>query len=124
MLEWYAAYWDYRDNMVAVRELVQHVLAEATGSLVVERDGVALDFGGEWEVLDYRDLVLRHSGVDLREVGDLPALVAAIRSGVAGSGPIAGNERLLADADDAASYAGLVDVLYKRTVRPSLVQPC
>ena len=27
MLEWYAAYWDYRDNMRFLQELVQHVVA-------------------------------------------------------------------------------------------------
>jgi lysyl-tRNA synthetase class 2 len=125
MLEWYAAYWDYRDNMRAVRELVQHVLVEATGSTVVEVEGVALDLGGEWPEHDYRDLVATHAGIDLRDAADLAALAGAIRAGVAAAdGPIAGNERLLADADDAASYAALVDALYKRTVRPSLVQPC
>lgn len=124
MLEWYAAYWDYTDNMVAVRELLQHVLVEATGTTVVDHAGVSLDFGGEWPVLDYRELVAEHTGIDLREVGDLESLAAAIREGVGGDGPISGNERLVGDAEEAASYAALVDVLYKRTVRPSLVQPC
>jgi lysyl-tRNA synthetase class 2 len=69
--------------------------------------------------------VATHAGIDLRDAADLAALAGAIRAGVAAAdGPIAGNERLLADADDAASYAALVDALYKRTVRPSLVQPC
>ena len=57
MLEWYAAYWDYRDNMVAVRELLQHVLTEATASepeiatLRFTSAGGAIEIGGEPVIL-------------------------------------------------------------------------
>jgi lysyl-tRNA synthetase class 2 len=112
MLEWYAAYWDYRDNMTAIRELFQAVLDDVVGSRVIEYDGVQLDFDGEWPVIDYREAVYKATGVDLREVRDLPALRSAL----------AENPQW-ADLD-APSYAGLVDMLYKKTVRPGLIQPC
>jgi lysyl-tRNA synthetase class 2 len=113
MLEWYAAYWDYTDNMVAIRELIVDTLTEVTGSAVVEAAGQTLDFSAEWPVLDYRTLVRDATGIDLAEIRDVAALAAAI------------TERGIAeDLADAPSYASLVDLLYKRTVRPSLVQPC
>lgn len=113
MLEWYAAYWDYRDNMRAIRELVQHLLVEVLGTTTVTYGGVELDFGGEWPEHDYRTLVRDHTGIDLAALRDVEALKEAIR------------ERGIAeDLDDAPSYAALVDLLYKRTVRPGLVQPC
>ena len=76
LLEWYAAYWDYRDNMAVVRELLQSLLSDVLGSQTIEYEGVTLDFGGEWPVLDFRDEVHRATGVDLREVRDLPTLRA------------------------------------------------
>ncbi len=111
MLEWYAAYWDYRDNMSAVRELVQSVLDDVVGSRTVTYGTVELDFDGDWPELDYRDEVRKATGVDLRAVRDLEGLRAVLADGP--------HEDL-----DAASYAALVDRLYKKAVRPRLVQPC
>ncbi|MCC5952235.1 MAG: lysine--tRNA ligase [Acidimicrobiia bacterium] len=113
MLEWYAAYWDYRDNMVAVRELIVDVLGTVLGTTVVDIDGQQVDFAAQWPEYDYRTLVAEHTGIDLSEVRTVEALKAAI------------SERGIAeDLAEAPSYASLVDLLYKRTVRPSLVAPC
>ncbi len=111
MLEWYAAYWDYRDNMTFVRELILAVLDEVLGTRTVTYGGVKLDFGADWPELDYRTEVARRTGIDLTVVRDLPTL----RERVAALG---------LDVEEAMSYAGLVDLLYKKTVRPTLVQPC
>jgi lysyl-tRNA synthetase class 2 len=111
MLEWYAAYWDYRDNMVAIRELIQAVLDDVIGSRTIQYGDVTLDFDGEWPELDYRDEVLKSTGVNLREVRDLQSLRAALKGGP--------HAEL-----DGPSYAALVDMLYKKTVRPNLIQPC
>jgi lysyl-tRNA synthetase class 2 len=113
MLEWYAAYWDYTDNMTAVRDLIVAALEEVTGSTSVELDGVTLDFGASWPVIDYRTAVRDATGIDLAVVRDVDTLKAEIA------------ERGIADdLGDTVSYGALVDLLYKRTVRPSLVQPC
>ncbi|WP_043604010.1 MULTISPECIES: lysine--tRNA ligase [Protofrankia] len=111
MLEWYAAYWDYRDNMAFVRELILAVLDDVLGTRTVTYEGVKLDFGADWPELDYRVEVARRTGIDLAVVRDLPTL----RERVAGLG---------LDVENAPSYAALVDLLYKKTVRPELVQPC
>ncbi|MDQ3761255.1 MAG: lysine--tRNA ligase [Actinomycetota bacterium] len=111
MLEWYAAYWDYRDNMAFVRKLILAVLDEVLGTRTVTYDGVKLDFGTDWPELDYRTEVARRTGIDLTVVRDLSTL----RERVTGLG---------LDVEEAMSYAGLVDLLYKKTVRPELIQPC
>ncbi len=111
MLEWYAAYWDYRDNMAFIRELILTVLDEVLGTRTVTYGGVKLDFGVDWPEVDYRAEVARRTGIDLTAVRDLPAL----RERVTGLG---------LDTEGAVSYAALVDLLYKKTVRPHLVQPC
>jgi lysyl-tRNA synthetase class 2 len=104
MLEWYVAYWDYTDNMRFTQELLRRA-ARAADS--------ALDFEREWPVVDYRTAVREETGIDLTAIRDVDALAAAMRE--------AGLE--VPDAD-AVSYARLADSLYKRTVRPKLVQPC
>jgi lysyl-tRNA synthetase class 2 len=111
MLEWYAAYWDYRDNMRFVRELILTVLDEVLGTRTVTYDGVKLDFGADWPELDYRSEIARRTGIDLTVVRDLPTLREQVG-------------RLGLDVEEAVSYAGLVDLLYKKVVRPELVQPC
>lgn len=110
-LEWYAAYWDYRDNMVFFREMILAVLDDVLGTRTVTYDGVKLDFGADWPELDFRAELAKRTGIDLTVVRDLPAL----REHVA---------RLGLNVGDAVSYAGLVDLLYKKTVRPELIQPC
>lgn len=110
-LEWYAAYWDYRDNMVFFREMILAVLDDVLGTRTVTYDGVKLDFGADWPELDFRAELAKRTGIDLTVVRDLPAL----RDHVA---------RLGLNVGDAVSYAGLVDLLYKKTVRPELIQPC
>lgn len=107
MLEWYVAYWSYRDNMRFVRELIQHVLRECVGSTRVRHGDVELDFAGEWPEVDYREAVRDATGIDLGKEPKRPDVVAG----------------LIPDLPKGTSYAGAVDALYKRFVRPNLVQP-
>lgn len=111
MLEWYTAYWDYRDNMTFIRELILAVLDDVLGTRTVTYGSVKLDFGAEWPELDYRTEIARRTGIDLTVVRDLPTLQERVAE-------------LCLDIEEAVSYAGLVDLLYKKTVRPQLVQPC
>src|SRR5690606_24089390 len=58
---------------------------------------------------------------DLHTITDLDALKAALRErGLLEKLGLADEEALAKQV----SYGGLVDLLYKRTVRPNLVQPC
>jgi lysyl-tRNA synthetase class 2 len=99
--------------MAFTQQLLQTVIQEVCGSLTVTYQGIELDFSGDWAVIDYRDAVRDASGIDLVAVRDVDDLKVAIKA--AGLGD---------DLDDTVSYAALVDLLYKRTVRPNLIQPC
>jgi lysyl-tRNA synthetase, class II len=112
MLEYYVAYWSYEENMQFTQELLQHALQECLGTLQIERDGVTLDFSGEWPRLSMTDLIKERAGLDVLEVRDPDALRAWIRE-----------RKLPSDDIDKMSYASLVDHIYKKTVRPDLVQP-
>jgi lysyl-tRNA synthetase class 2 len=113
MLEWYAAYWDYTDNMRFTQRLIQNAAQAANGTTSVEYQGVAMDFGGEWPVVDYRTAVREATGIDLATTRDVGPLSAAMEA--------AGIEVPEAER---VSFARLADALYKRTVRPNLIEPC
>ena len=113
MLEWYCAYWDYRENMRFTQRLLQAAALAAGGSTRVSYQGRELDFGGEWPVVDYRTAVREEAGIDLAAIRDVDALAAAMRE-----------RGIEVPESEEVSYARLADALYKRTVRPKLVDPC
>jgi lysyl-tRNA synthetase class 2 len=63
MLEAYQAYSDYRGMMELVRSLIQTVCREVLGSTTVTRhDGVAIELGGNWREVKYKDLIIEKTG--------------------------------------------------------------
>jgi lysyl-tRNA synthetase, class II len=113
MLEWYAAYWDFEDNMRFVKNLIQGMVQEACGTMKINYQGQDIDFSGDWPVVTYRDLVFKDTGVDLNIADDLEKLKAECKR--------LGVELHL---EKGAGYAKAVDTLYKRVCRPKMIQPC
>jgi lysyl-tRNA synthetase, class II len=111
MLEWYAAYWNYEDNMAFTERMVRHAIQEATGGLVVERGGRKIDFGAPFPRRRIRDLILEGSGVDIDQHETAESLKKAIFA-----------KKVDLENPD-AGRGSLIDQLYKRTARPKLVQP-
>ena len=63
MLEAYQAYSDYRGMMELVRSLIQTVCREVLGLTTVTRhDGVAIELGGNWREVKYKDLIIEKTG--------------------------------------------------------------
>lgn len=112
LLEWYAAYWNYQDNMKFTRELIKHVVSEVNGSLKVTFGDKVIDFDGEWETVSVRELVLRDTGIDVFEITKEDELRELIESkGI----EIEGKEQM--------GFGSLVDNLYKKVSRPKLDGP-
>lgn len=111
MLEFYAAYWNYEDNMRFTEALVRHVVQQATGGLTVQRGERTIDFGGEWPRRSLRDVILEHAGIDIDQHADAASLKAAIVA------------RKVDLENPDAGRGSLIDQLYKRTARPHLIQP-
>ncbi|HSR52949.1 MAG TPA: lysine--tRNA ligase [Acidobacteriota bacterium] len=122
MLEYYAAYWNYEDNMRFTQRLLQQSLEETFGTLRFEipsqedqeEETVRLDFSGQWPVVDFREIIRESCGVDVRSYGSTEALTEAVsKAGV----------RLEQDDLESNNFGRVVDALYKKTARPGLVQP-
>lgn len=111
MLEYYASYWNYEDNMAFTETMLRKVIQESLGTLQIKRGERTIDFAGEWPRVTLRDTILEHAGIDIDTCDDADALRAAVEAkGIE-------LEKL------GAGRGSLVDQLYKRTARPNLIQP-
>ncbi len=111
MLEFYAAYWNYEDNMTFTENLIRYAIQEAVGTLQIQRGGKTIDFAQPWPRRRLRDVILENSGIDIDAYKDAASLKAAIFA-----------EKVDLDNPD-AGRGSLIDQLYKRTARPTLIQP-
>ena len=71
MMEFYAAYWNYRDLMDFTEALVRDAAQKATGTLQLTYGGKPVDLAQPFERLTIREAILKHTdagtGVDDRE---------------------------------------------------------
>lgn len=114
MVEGYSAYFNYEDNMRLLRDLVIHCVKELFGSTLVRIGEQEIDFGAEWPVVTFRDLILRDANIDIDAYATAAELLAAVRKqGI-----------YLEHADLGKLGKGnLIDVLYKKISRPKLIAP-
>lgn len=116
MLEYYAAYWNFEDNMRFTENLIHDVMDRVIGSQVVTADGCAIDFSGSWPRITFRELILKDTGIDLDTFPEAAGLLSEIiRAGI----------NLEMSRDDMAKLGrgNLIDLLYKRVSRPGMIQP-
>lgn len=119
MLEYYAAYWNFEDNMDFTEKMIKHVLKSMLGTLKVEtldRDGniQIIDFEGKWPRLKFVELIKKDCGIDiLKYYGNATALLGEIKK-----------QRIVIEKGETLGYGNLCDALYKKVSRPHLIQPC
>ena len=78
MMEFYAAYWNYRDLMDFTEALIRDAAMKAAGSLQLSYQGQAVDLAAPFERLTIREAIVKHTeagdNVDSRDW-----LIAALR---------------------------------------------
>jgi lysyl-tRNA synthetase class 2 len=115
LLEYYAAYWNYQDNMDFTEKLLKHLLTEIKGGLQIEYDGISIDFAGEWERISFRDLIFKDCGIDIYVCDTKEKILEQIKE-----------KGITLDTSTDIRKAGrgtLIDLLYKKVSRPQLVNP-
>ena len=64
-MEWYAAYWDWKQGMRFMEAMYKYVLQETFGTLQFQLGRFTVDMRGEWEVWDYAEVINKHYGIDV-----------------------------------------------------------
>ncbi|WP_268750457.1 lysine--tRNA ligase [Enterococcus cecorum] len=113
MIEWYAAYWDFNDNIEFSKELLCTVVRLVSDNLKVEYKSDIIDFN-KWAELDYTSEMNRVLGIDILNVNSLEELQKhCLKFNIIDS----------SDINKAKSTAALIDAIFKRKVRPYIIQP-
>jgi lysyl-tRNA synthetase class 2 len=115
LLEYYAAYWNYEDNMDFTEKLIKHLLMEVKGSTKIEYDGQEIDFEGDWPRVSFRDLIFKDCGIDIYECDTREKILDAMKE-----------KDIRFDDDvnvDKSGRGTLIDLLYKKVSRPAIINP-
>lgn len=108
-LEFYWAYHDYEDLMKMLQKLYRKVIERTTGGLVTNYQGHEIDWGKKWPKIDYVKAFKAAAKLD-----PVKATVAELRAKA---------EELDLKPDPNLGKGRLIDLIFKKTVRPTLIQP-
>ncbi len=108
-MEFYWAYANYRDLMKFLPKMFQTVIKKTFGTLKIKSQGYEADWGKPWKTYDYYELFKKYAGLDLNKVSD--------------SGLKKKADELGLKYEPSAQRGRLIDLIYKKTVRPKLVEP-
>ncbi len=109
-LEFYAAYWDYRDVMDFTEKMLAYTAEQVLGSTAVTYHDQKIELGGTWTRMTLRDAIMKFAELDYMEYPTSETLSAAIR-------------QIGGEAPPEASWGQLIDKLLGDFVEPRLIQP-
>ena len=115
MVEGYSAYYNYKDNMKLMREMIIYIIGKLfDGNLVVNIGGKDIDFGAEWDEVSFRDLLIKDCGIDINNFPTAESLLNEIRA-----------KKIELDVENIESLGrgNLIDQLYKKVSRPYIIKP-
>ncbi len=111
MVEFYAAYWDYKDLMEFTERLIVHLLRNVLGTLKVSYMGREIDFSPPFRKVRYFDLLKEKTGKDedffLRDEEGLRSLA----------------KDLGIDGWDRLTHPRLIDKVFEKVAQEELFQP-
>lgn len=115
MIEGYAAYLNYEDNMKFLQTMLQTIINNLFGTLTLTIDGKEIDFSKDFEIISFRDLIMKYSNIDIDVYNTKESLLNKIKE-----------EKIDIDSEvelENLGYGNLVDQLYKKVARPHVVGP-
>src|SRR5699024_9043713 len=65
MLEAYCSYYNYRDNMKFIEDMLKTVIQKVYGTLLISIGEKEIDFSKKWEVVSFRDLLQKYVNIDI-----------------------------------------------------------
>lgn len=109
-MECYWAYADYNDMMKLVEKMYTEAIQKTFGTLTTTYLGQTIDWKTPWKKVEYYTIFKKETGIDLMQADkkDLEAY--------------AKKEKLQPEKN--AGRGRLIDLIYKKAVRPKLIEPC
>ena len=115
MVEGYSAYWNYEDNMKFLKKMIIYILSNLyDGDLNVQIGDKKINFGGEWKIVSFRELILNDCGIDIDKFDTAESLLNEIKNQ---------NIKLEAENLEELGRGNLIDQLYKKVSRPAIIEP-
>ena len=113
MIEWYASYWDFNDNIDFLTKMLQKLIMDVTGSLTITYQGQEIDFS-KFQKLDYTAEINKVLGINVLDVQDVQEIKDIL---------LKDNELNKTEIQGLPSVAAAIDYAFKKKIRPSIVIP-
>lgn len=113
MIEWYAAYWDYLKNMDFSCDLLKHLVGTINGDLKLDYQGINLDFS-KFDKVSYTEEISNFLNRNVLDFDDVNEVKSILKSN---------NIFIEQELNGANSMASIIDLIFKRKIRPYIIQP-
>ena len=111
-IEYYAAYWNFNDNMDFTEKLLLNVLDKVLGTRKITYAGQEIDFLPPWPRRSFADAFKEEAEIDMFALKSIDDVVR-----------IANERSVELEMEKNTSLPNAIDALYKKLVRPKLIQP-
>lgn len=109
-LEFYWAYADYNDLMKFVEKMYKAVIKKINGKLIVEWQNKKINWGKKWQRIEYYEIFKRKTGIDLEKAAIQELFEKAQKENL--------------KPEKSLGKGRLIDLIFKKIIRPGLIQPC
>lgn len=110
MLEFYAAYWNFEDNIKFIQNLFQHLFDKLEISKYIKFDDKDINLTLPWNIISYAGLFYQNTGLDLNDLLQNETKLFSVLGSII-------------DVSNYKSAASLIDGVYKKYCRPKLIDP-
>ena len=115
MIEAYQAYYNYKDNMKLIQNMLQTIIKNVFGTLTIQVGDKEVDMSGDWPSVSFRELLIKHANIDINEYNTKEKLLAKIKE-----------DKIELESEtpiENLGFGNLIDVLYKKVARPYMIEP-
>ena len=113
MMEYYAAYKNYKYHIEFTEKLFRELRKKLKLKNVLEYQGKKINLKLPFKRVKFRDLVLKETKIDIDKENTFEKLKSSIQK----------KDLKNVDIKGCSHYGALLDELYKRVIRPKIIQP-
>lgn len=115
MVEGYAAYYNYEDNMNFIEKMIKSIILKLFGTLEITVGDKKVDLSSKWERVSFRELLIKYADIDISIYNSKESLLNIIKEK---------KIELESETDiNLLGFGKIVDLLYKKVARPNIISP-